>query len=196
MNRFKTAVILAGGKSSRMKFDKQFLNIKGVRLIDYLIDKLKLEFEEIIIVTNKKEFYKDYKIKIVSDEIKDKGPLSGIHIGLKEASSEYVYFIACDMPIVNLEYINYMKNIITDADACVTKSQNHIEPLNSFYNKSIINKIEEYIDNDRRSLFSFINSIDSMYIDEGKAREFSPNWDMFKNLNTQEDLIIDNKLSL
>ena len=196
MNRFKTAVILAGGKSSRMKFDKQFLNIKGIRLMDSLIDKLKLEFEEIIIVTNKKEFYKDYKIKIVSDEIKDKGPLSGIHIGLKEASSEYVYFIACDMPIVNLEYINYMKNIITDVDVCVTRSQNHIEPLNSFYNKSIINKIEEYIDNDRRSLFSFINSIDSMYIDEGKAREFSPNWDMFKNLNTQEDLIIDNKLSL
>ncbi|WFD10744.1 molybdenum cofactor guanylyltransferase [Tepidibacter hydrothermalis] len=196
MNKFKSAVILAGGKSSRMKFDKQFLNIKGVRLIDSLIDKLKSEFEEIIIVTNKKEFYKDYKVKIVSDEIKGKGPLSGIHVGLKEASSEYVYFIACDMPIVNLEYITYMKSIIKDVDACVTKSQNHIEPLNSFYNKRIINKIDEYLCNDRRSLFSFINNINTMYVEEDKAREFSHNWDMFKNLNTQEDLIIDNELSL
>ncbi len=196
MNKFKSAVILAGGKSSRMKFDKQFLKIDGIRLIDILIDNLKTEFEEIIIVTNKKEFYKDYKVNIVSDEIKDKGPLGGIHVGLKEASSEYVYFIACDMPIVNIDYINYMKSMIKDVDACVTKSQNYIEPLNSFYNKRIINKIEEYLCNNKRSLFSFINNINTMYIEEDKAREFSSTWDMFRNLNTQEDLMTDNNLSL
>ncbi|CAH2214913.1 molybdenum cofactor guanylyltransferase [Tepidibacter aestuarii] len=196
MSKFKTAVILAGGKSSRMKFDKQFLKINGVRLIDYLIDKLKLEFEEIIIVTNKKEFYKNCKVKIVSDEIKDKGPLGGIHRGLKEASSEYVYFIACDMPTINLDYIRYMKSMIKDADACVTKSQNHIEPLNSFYNKRIVKDIEKYIYEDKRSLFLFISNINTIYIKEDKARGFSPNWDMFRNLNTQEDLTTDNNWSL
>ncbi|WP_099188284.1 molybdenum cofactor guanylyltransferase [Tepidibacter mesophilus] len=196
MNKFKSAVILAGGKSSRMKFDKQFLEINGVRLIDVLIEKLKMEFEEIIIVTNKKEFYKDYKVKIVSDEIKDKGPLGGIHIGLKNSSSEYVYFIACDMPIVNIDYVRYMKSIIKDVDACVTKSQNHVEPLNSFYNKRIINDIKKHLYTDKKSLFSFLNKMNTMYINESKAREFSPKWDMFKNLNTQEDLMTVNNLSL
>ncbi len=30
--------------------------------------------------------------------------------------------------------------------------------------------------------------LDINYIEEKKAREFSPNWDMFLNLNTKNDL--------
>jgi len=57
MKKFGTAVILAGGKSTRMGFDKQFLVINRRRLIDSLRKKLKKEFDEIVVVTNKSQYY-------------------------------------------------------------------------------------------------------------------------------------------
>lgn len=191
MKRFYTAVILAGGQSTRMGFDKQLLSVNRIRLINYLIKKLYNEFEEIIIVTNTPSYYEDLTCKIVGDEIKGKGPLGGIHVGLKNATSKYVYVLACDMPNVNLEYIRFMKDEINDkeVDACITKlGRKWVEPFNAFYSKTIIKSIEDNLLNGKRSLYSFIGKIDSMYIEEKQARKFSPNWDMFFNLNTKEDL--------
>ncbi|HSQ33967.1 MAG TPA: NTP transferase domain-containing protein, partial [Peptostreptococcaceae bacterium] len=81
MELFKSAVILAGGKSTRMKFDKQLLCVDEKRIIYNIADKLKNEFEDIIIVSNNQEYYKDSNYKVVSDELKQCGPLGGIHIG-------------------------------------------------------------------------------------------------------------------
>ncbi|MBW6411548.1 molybdenum cofactor guanylyltransferase [Clostridium weizhouense] len=190
MEKFKTAVILAGGKSSRMGFDKQFLKINEKRLINILIDNLKKEFEEIIIVTNKKDEYKDFLCKIVCDEIKGNGPLSGIHVGLKESSSKYVYFIACDMPNINLNYIKFMKEKIKnkDVDACITKINNNLQPFNGFYSKNVIKYIKKVIFTDKKSLFYLVNNINTLYIQEDEARRYDKNLDMFINLNNYEDL--------
>lgn len=199
MDNFKTAVILAGGKSSRMGFDKQFLKIDEVKLMDKLIYKLKKEFQDIIIVTNKPDKYGDdfSCCRIVSDEIKQKGPLSGIHIGLKESKSKYVYFVACDMPNINLDYIKYMKNelIRTEADACVTEQGEKVQPFNAFYSAEIFPKIEKLIMENRRSMLALINIINTHFIKENIARKYDVNLNMFLNLNTQEDVINYSKMS-
>lgn len=190
MLKFGTAVILAGGKSTRMGFDKQLLKINERRLIDSLRKKLKGEFDEIIVVTNKSEYYIGLTDRITKDIIPDKGPLSGIHAGLMEASSKYVYFVACDMPNINLDYIRYMKKKLekVDVKACITKFGEWIEPFNAFYSKDMIKDIEEHLLKDRRSVSSLIEKLSVCYIEEEEARKFSPNWDMFLNLNTKEEL--------
>lgn len=190
MKRYGTAVILAGGESARMGFDKQLIKINERRLMDSLISKLRQEFSEIIIVTNKPDYYIGLSDKITSDIIKGKGPLSGIHAGLNQASSEYVYFIACDMPNISLNYIRYMKESIrsTDTMACITRFGQWIEPFNAFYSKKMINIVEEHLLNHNKSINSLISKVDVYYISELEARKFSPNWDMFLNLNTKEEL--------
>ncbi len=190
MEKFGTAIILAGGKSSRMGFDKQFLKINERRLMDSLVHKLKDEFEEIIIVTNKPEYYIGLSHRITKDIIEDKGPLGGIHAGLKLSSSQYAFVVACDMPNMNIDYIRYMKKSIgnRDLDGCVTKFGDWIEPFSSFYSKDIVEQIENHLKSNFRSINSLLKNLNICYIDENKAREFSPNWDMFLNLNTKEDL--------
>lgn len=192
-DKFGTAIILSGGKSSRMGFDKQFLTVDEGRVIDILIKKLKDEFSDIVIVTNKPEEYKEDKYssyKIVSDIIVGKGPLSGIHVGLKNTMSQYAYFIACDMPYVNLDYIRYMKKKITDSlpDACVSKTQEHTEVFNSFYSKDIIVDIERQLNEDKRSVNSLLKTIDTLYVSEREVSEFNKNMNMFMNLNTPLEL--------
>ncbi len=190
IDNFGTAIILAGGKSSRMGFDKQFLKIKEKRVMEIVLDKLKEEFSEIIIVTNKPEEYVDSEHMVVSDIIKGRGPLSGLHVGLKNSKSKYAYFIACDMPNINIEYIKYMKSQIEKEKpmACVTKCEKFIEVFNGFYSKDLYEKIEDHLNNDERSVNSLLKDVDTLFISEEKVREFSPDWDMFINLNTKEEL--------
>lgn len=197
MEKFKTAVILAGGKSSRMGFDKQLLKVNKKRVMEIMINKLKKEFDDIIIVTNKPELYIGSQYKIVSDEIKGKGPLGGIYTGLKESSSKYVYFIACDMPNINLDYIRYMKDTIKDldVDACITKIGNKFRPehLNAFYSRDLVTELEKLFLEDRRAIVYLTNRVNTFYVEEKDARKYSSNLEMFFNLNTKEDL--DNYIS-
>lgn len=190
MKKFGTAIILAGGKSSRMGFDKQLLKIDERRLMDSLIHKLDKHFEEIIIVTNRPELYIGLSHIITSDILKDKGPLGGIHAGLKISSSQYAFIVACDMPNINMEYVNFMKNQLTDPNSkgCITEFGNWIEPFSSFYSADLMEYIEGYLNTGRRSINGLIKDFKMTYIPEDKARKFSTNWDMFLNLNTKEDL--------
>ncbi|MDR7855343.1 molybdenum cofactor guanylyltransferase [Tissierella sp.] len=190
MKKFGTAIILAGGKSSRMGFDKQFLKINERRLMDSIINKLNEEFEEIVIVTNKPEYYIGLSHKITQDIIEDKGPLAGIHAGLKVSSSQFVFVLACDMPNISMDYIRYMKECIGDKniDGCVTNFGDWVEPFSSFYSIDIVEDIEKHLLSNRRSINSLLGNLKIHYIEESIARKFSPNWDMFLNLNTKEDL--------
>lgn len=190
MEKFKTAVILAGGKSSRMGFDKQFIKINETKLLETVVKELKKEFDDIIIVTNKPEHYDGRLCKVVCDEIEQRGPLSGIHIGLKESHSKYVYFVACDMPNINIDYIRYMKEKIRnlDVDSCITKLGDRLEPFNAFYSRDIIIDIEKLLFSDCRAIGYLIKKVNTLYIEEKYARKYSPNWDMFLNINTQEEL--------
>lgn len=187
---FNTAIILAGGKSSRMGFDKQFLKIGEKRLLIEIINILKAEFEDFIIVTNKPEYYKDWPYKIIVDEVKDKGPMMGIYSGLKESKSKYAYILACDMPNINLEYIRYMKRILKGSNykGIATKRADWIEPFNSFYSVDLLETMKERLFKEDRSIVKFLKEENFYLIEEVKALEYSTNWDMFKNLNTQKDL--------
>lgn len=190
MKKFGTAIILAGGKSSRMGFDKQLLKVDERRLMDSLIHKLKNEFEEIIIVTNRPELYIGLSHIITKDILVDKGPLGGIHAGLSLSNSKYAFVLACDMPNINIDYIRFMKENMINQNSfgCVTKFGDWIEPFSSFFSVELINPIEKYLETNRRSINGLIENLDMTYIDEDEARSFSPNWAMFLNLNTREDL--------
>jgi molybdopterin-guanine dinucleotide biosynthesis protein A len=191
MKKADTAIILAGGKSLRMGFDKKYIKVGNQFLIDILINKLKKIFDEIIVVSNDKKVYKNDGVIVVEDEIKNIGPLGGLHIGLKHSSSNYSYVIACDMPYINEAYIEFMKTKLElkdDVYAVITRYKEHIEPFNSFYSKKMTEEIKKHICTQKRSIFSLLKKLEVIYIEEVMARYFSPDWQMFKNLNTRKEL--------
>lgn len=198
MDTFKSAVILAGGQSSRMKFDKQFLVINEKRLIYDIANKLECSFDEIIIVSNKKEYYRDSKYNIVSDEVKDMGPLAGIHVGLNESNSKYVYITACDMPNIDNKYIENVKVIIEEdisysreTDLYLSKINNQVELFQGFYKKDLAQEILDYLINgSKKSIRSFYkqNNKSVTYVNSLSPVKESINSNIFVNLNTSEDL--------
>jgi len=191
MADMETAIILAGGKSSRMGFDKQFLMLRDRYIVEMITDKLKRVFKEIIIVTNRPDDYIKYGFKLVEDEVKDFGPLAGIHVGLKSSGSMHNYVVACDMPFINLNYLKYMMELIEQhegkVDGVITRLGEWIEPFNAFYSRSLLDRIEENMGKGKRQISALLKESNALYVSEAKAREFSPGWEMFTNVNTLED---------
>ena len=190
MKEFGTAVILAGGKSKRMGKNKELLNIDNRRLVEMQISKLQREFEDIVVITNYPQYYHGLNCKTFIDIIKDKGPIGGIYTGLVNSSSLYTYFLACDMPVVNKDYINFLKIKLKDKDykAGITLLGEWIEPFNAYYSKKMIKDIEKYIEEGGYSVHKLVKNLEVLFIEEKKAREYSPNWEMFINFNTKEDV--------
>jgi molybdopterin-guanine dinucleotide biosynthesis protein A len=190
MNKFGTAVILAGGKSKRMGQNKELLNINNRRLVEVQISKLEKIFEEILVITNHPHYYHGLNCKTHEDIIKDKGPIGGIYSGLVNSSSRYTFFLACDMPVLNIEYVKFLIDKINKEEpmACITLLGEWIEPFNAFYSKDMIKRVEEYIRKGGYSIHQLVKELKCVFIEEKIARKYSPNWNMFINFNTKEDV--------
>jgi len=198
LKKFGTAVILCGGKSSRMGFDKCKLKIKGKFLIEVIGEKLEEVFDEIILLSNDDDKFKHMKYKVFQDIIPNSGPIGAIYSALKYASSEYVFITACDMPVVNIDFIKYMMELIQlkQVEGTVACKSEFIEPLYAFYSKSMIEKIENQINNQNYKLLQIIDSSKIHYIEESEVRKYSSNLEIFTNLNYKEDLSLLNKIFL
>ncbi|MEW6556736.1 MAG: molybdenum cofactor guanylyltransferase [Elusimicrobiota bacterium] len=164
MNKNISAVVLAGGKNGRFSgFNKAFLKINGKRIIDSTLDILKNIFREIIIVTNNyADFAEFHDITVVSDIVKNCGPVGGIYTGLKTINTDYAFFVASDMPFINKNLIEqilklaYKKNTI----AVMPCSEKGLEPLFAVYNKKIITGLEKAIETEKLSITKIIEKMD------------------------------------
>lgn len=190
MKKVGTAVILCGGKSSRMGFDKSKIKIDGRLLIEILGEKLEKIFDEIILVAEKEDKFENLNYKVVEDMEKNYGPAGGIYTGLKNASSKYVFFLACDMPKINIDYIKYLMNIVEDdeCDGLICKKDDWIEPLHAFYSKGLIRNFQKGIEENSLVLYDIIKNSKIKYIPEEITKKYSPDLDIFINLNYVKDL--------
>ena len=190
MKDFGSAVILCGGKSSRMGFDKCTIKVNNKFLIEIIAEQLEEVFENIILVSNDLERFKNTKYMVVKDIIADSGPIGAIYTALKKATSKYVFIIACDMPIINLDYIKYMIELIKseNVEGIVSYNCKYIEPLYAFYSIDMISTFEKELKKNNLKLLDVIKSCKIHYIEEEKWRECCSGMDIFTNLNYESDL--------
>ncbi len=191
MGKFDSAVILAGGRSTRMGFDKQMLTAEGRRLTEHLIDSLSPRFSDIMVASRTPELYDQKKVRVIEDIHEGIGPLGGIHAALTKAKSEFVFVIACDMPYLEPAYIDYMMARLAEQtyNACVTERGGYLEGFHAFYHRSALPVLEEEIGQERYSVQRFLKKANTLIISEKTAASFLPAWRVFDNLNTPEDYV-------
>lgn len=186
-----TAIILAGGNSTRLGFDKQFLMYNGEYLIDYLLKLLEPIFQETVIVSNTPEIHQGRACRVVSDILSEAGPLAGLHAGLTAASFELCYLTACDMPGIRESYIRYMlecQRAHGGTEAVVTRVRDMLEPMNAIYARGLATRIEPLLKAGNRKMTALLETARTYYVPEDIAVRYSPDWLMFDNINTVEDL--------
>lgn len=187
MSQQKTAVILAGGKSSRMnRKNKALMPFNNKTIIEKVIETVSM-FDEIIIVANEPELYEKFGYKVISDIYKDKGPLGGIHAGLIHASHDKVLIVACDMPNISIEITQKMYNYKGEYDALLSFDGDELHPLFSIYDKTCLSEIESHIKTDKLKLKLFLKEVNTVVMDwRNQLGEDQPTR-FFKNINTPTD---------
>jgi len=184
-----TGVILAGGKSSRYGRNKALEEINGIRLIERIIDLIRPVFHRLIIITNTPHEYAYLQLPMCEDLIKGLGPLGGIYTGLQAISDGAGFFVACDMPFLNIELIRHLVKLRDDFDAVVPRIDWKIETLHTLYGKQCLLPIKELIDAGECQIIRLFHKIRVRYVDEEEIRGFDPQLRSFFNINRPQDLL-------
>ena len=185
-----TAIILAGGKASRMGGrDKAFLKIGDETLIGIQLRGLKNIFKEIIIVTNSPDRYIGLKgVKVVSDIVPYQGPLGGIFSGLTASNDNHNFIVACDMPFLNGPLIKYMTENRNGFDIIVPKIGKRFHPLFGIYSKDCIPAIEEMLKKNRLKVTNIFPKVRTRFILKDEITKFDGKLLSLVNINTKKDL--------
>lgn len=186
---FSTAVILAGGKSSRMGFDKQLLERDHKHLAVYLAEELLKQFREVIVVTNTPQLYQGVPVRVCSDIYPGQGPISGIHSAFCHCDSEYLFVLACDMTGFCAEYARYQAGRMAEekTEACVTLRNDKTESFHAFYRRSLLPDMEERLRNHKTSIFRMLQDHAVTAVQEEEMKMYVDPDRLFRNLNTPED---------
>ena len=184
-----TGIILAGGKSSRMGRDKSMLPLadSGESMLKNIWNGLIPLCKEILICGNSSDKYKLPDTVEISDIYKDRGPLSGIHAGLKRASYDYSFIVSCDMANFNQELAAFLLSKCDNYDLIIPQHNGLFEPLFAVYHKNTLDIIEKKILSGENRVQKIIAEANPLIIDDDEIKAFGDPKELFKNINTPED---------
>jgi molybdopterin-guanine dinucleotide biosynthesis protein A len=176
-----SAIILAGGKSARMKENKALLPIQGVPLIQRIGQNLEHHFQEIIVSAQSAELFDFLPYRVVKDEQPGQGPLMGVLCGLEASSNPINFVIACDIPEIDVPFLDRLMGYTNQYEIVVPLSgENKYEPLFAFYNKSVIPRIKDLLNQQTRRINRLFPLAQTKYIP-------LENTGWYYNLNSSED---------
>lgn len=182
------AIILAGGKNERMAKKKAFIKLKHRRLIEIIIEKLKVLFKEIIVVTNFPEGYKHLEVRVVKDIIPHCGPLGGLYSGLKESKSHYNFVTGCDMPFLKTSLIKHLVDNCRGSEVTIPKFDGFLEPLCAVYSKNCLGAIREELNENNLAIRSIFSKVRVKYIPKKDLLRLDLDLVSFFNINTPKDI--------
>jgi len=190
-----TAVILAGGQSSRMASlraaSKALLMVGGETVIEREIRALGAIFRDVIVISNEPEPYLGLGVNVIPDSDRFpevKGPMKGIFSGLYAIETDFAFIVACDMPFINPELVGWMGQFRKDHKVVVPMKGGFLEPLFGYYAKAALPVIDDAMGNGITSVQYIFPRMEAKIVDEQDVRLFDPDFESFINLNTPEDL--------
>jgi molybdopterin-guanine dinucleotide biosynthesis protein A len=182
-----TAVILAGGKSSRMGEPKALLLFAGEPLIVHMVRRLGQLFSDTVVVAAPEQELPALPSTIVRDDVAYQGPVGGIYYGLKAARREICFVTSCDAPFLNLRLIAYLMAQISDYDVVVPFTQDRLQPLHAVYRKQVAPLLKEQLERGELRPIFLYDKVRTRKITEAEMHPHDPESLSFLNMNTPED---------
>ncbi len=174
-------MVLAGGKSTRMKRNKALLNVEGVSFVERIVETLEQRFSRICISANCPDEYAFLEYPIVPDVFEDSGPLAGIHAVMKSERTEYLFVVTCDIPFINTDVIDTIIDKRESDKILIADDGLRSHYLVGLYPRIILEELEKFLERDGRQVGVFINSVNHKTVD---VSAFSY---ALKNINTAEE---------
>jgi molybdopterin-guanine dinucleotide biosynthesis protein A len=187
IDRDSSAVVLAGGKSSRMGRPKALLLFDGEPLIVHIVRALKDMFSETVIVAAPDQELPDLPAILVRDEVAYQGPVGGIYYGLSAASGDSCFVTSCDVAFLNAPLIAHLITQISNHDVVVPYWEERFQPLHAVYRKSVLPLLEGQLEREELRPIYLFDKVRTRKISAEEIRRFDPEGLSFLNMNTPDD---------
>ena len=180
--------ILAGGESSRMGRDKALLELEGVALIVRTARLVESATERCTIVGDEVRL-EGLELFVIEDEFSGAGPLGGIATALHASGTEWNLIVACDLPYLTGEWLEFLieRAMRSDADAVLPMNERGAEPLCAVYRKRAEAAIRAALDRGVRKVTDGLADVRIEFIEPREWKGFDSGGLLFKNMNSPAD---------
>lgn len=182
-----TAIILAGGRSTRMGGqDKGLLEFRSRRLIEIVLERIQPQVDSVLISANRNlDDYRAYGYPVIKDETEDfYGPLAGIAACLKHINTPTIVTLPCDGPRLPEDLVSRLLQARSThaTGLAVAHDGQRLQPLYLCFDRKLGSSIIEYLGRGGRSVHGWIEQRHHAIVD------FSDESDGFLNINDAQDL--------
>ncbi len=185
-----TGILLAGGKSRRMGEDKRFLLIGEQTLFERTLALLQSIFQTVCVVIAQDSPPLEAAVPVVRDLVADCGSLGGLYTGLKQAHTEYIFVVACDMPFLNPTLVRHVVSLKGQADIVMVRLEQGLQPTHALYSRRCLPVIEEMLHARHLKIQHLVvhPSLHTRFVTESELRKIDHEGLSFINVNTPADL--------
>ncbi len=188
-----SALILAGGRSSRMQdpnmvefIEKGLVKLHDKPLVSWVISALPTNTEQIYISANTSHnIYSRYG-RVVPDDVRYgeySGPLAGIASALKVCDSDWLYVVPVDVPRPPSHILQGLQEYVNDSGSHLAYIDTTLglQPLFMLIHKNMYKYIDE-------SVIGGTKRVRKWLMRYGKPHSINVKEDDFFNINTPADL--------
>ncbi|MDX2098110.1 MAG: molybdenum cofactor guanylyltransferase [Leptolyngbyaceae cyanobacterium bins.59] len=166
---FLSALILAGGQSSRMGRDKALIEIDGVPLIRRVYEAAQFCTSEIYVLAPWSDRYYPVLpqtcrfLQEQADPKTPQGPLVGFSQGLAQVQTEWVLLLACDLPQLQPAILQSWTTRLSNTDnatiALLPQHPKGWDPLCGFYRRFCLDSLRTFIQKGGRSFQGWLTQV-------------------------------------
>ena len=186
-----SAIILSGGKSSRMGRAKAMLPFDDKPLIAHLVQRLSRRFSDVVVVTAQNQALPTLPATVVHDEVAYQGPVGGICYGLQAIRGTAAFVTSCDVAFLQLPFIDYLISQLDHDekvyDVVVPMWQDRLQPLHAVYRRSVIPYLQEQLAIQRLRPVYLYDTVPTRTVSPDEIKQFDPEGLSFLNMNTEAD---------
>lgn len=185
-----TGILLAGGKSRRMGEDKRFIVLGEQTLLQRGLAALHSIFQEVVVVIAQDSPPLHVDGRVIRDLVPDCGSLGGLYTGLMQATTPYIFVVACDMPFLDQAVMTHFTNRKATADIVMAKLNGRLHPMHALYGKPCLPALEQMIAARQLKIQEIVSqsTLRVGYVTEKDLSVLDPSGRSFYNVNTLVDL--------
>lgn len=191
-----SAIVLAGGKSSRLGQDKRSLHLAAGRTqLEETVSRVAMVSADVVIaVDGAPERYGHLQGTVVIDERPGCGPLGGLCAGLAAIRNDCALVVACDLPFLSIAVLRALLARACGQDLVVPRRRDRtLEMLHGVYRKTCLPVARRRLAASQLKLTDLAlaliaDGLTVRFVDETELVREDPELRSFVNVNTPEDL--------
>jgi molybdopterin-guanine dinucleotide biosynthesis protein A len=185
------AIVLCGGKSTRLGIDKTQLIFHGQTFLERVVSQVEKVCHPVILVGDAdfSQHQLPPNVQWATDENPNCGPLEGIRVGLAKLAPQvdFAFVTSCDVPLIDPQLIRFLFHKISDHQAVVPVSEKRIFGMTAVYRTKLHGRIDQRIQSGQLRVSELATSFPTHQIPVNLLREIDPNLDSMTNINSAVD---------